>query len=155
MAEKARHAYGKSENLQNALDSGAVDAFDILFLDGDTDPKIGWVDKSGNPIIMKSTTELEGQVEELVTEIESKISTEEAEAKINEVVTEKVNTVVTETVETIVTEKVETVVNEKVETKIDSSMDEKVEEAINSANSYTDEKIAEILDASFGEVIEF
>ena len=47
MADKSKHAFGKSENLQSALDSGAVDAYDILFLDGDTDPKLGWVDASG------------------------------------------------------------------------------------------------------------
>lgn len=45
--DKSRHAFGNSANLQSALDSGAVDAYDILFLDGDTDPKIGWVDKNG------------------------------------------------------------------------------------------------------------
>lgn len=45
--DKSRHAFGKSQNLSQALDSGAVDAYDILFLDGDTDPKIGWVDKNG------------------------------------------------------------------------------------------------------------
>jgi hypothetical protein len=45
--DKSRHAFGKSENLSVALDSGAVDAYDILFLDGDTDPKLGWVDASG------------------------------------------------------------------------------------------------------------
>ena len=45
--DKSRHAFGKSANLQTALDSGAVDAYDILFLDGDTDPKLGWVDASG------------------------------------------------------------------------------------------------------------
>ncbi len=45
--DKSRHAFGKSVNLQSALDSGAVDAYDILFLDGDTDPKLGWVDASG------------------------------------------------------------------------------------------------------------
>ena len=45
--KRARHAFGDSENLQNALDSGVVDAYDILFLDGDTDPKVGWVDKNG------------------------------------------------------------------------------------------------------------
>lgn len=47
MADKARHAFGNSANLQSALDSGAIDAYDILFLDGDTDPKLGWVDKNG------------------------------------------------------------------------------------------------------------
>ena len=48
MAEqKARHAYGKSESLQAALEAGSIDAYDILFLDGDTKPKIGWVTKDG------------------------------------------------------------------------------------------------------------
>lgn len=47
MADKARHAYGKSENLEAALQSGAINAYDILFLDGDTNPKVGWVDKDG------------------------------------------------------------------------------------------------------------
>lgn len=45
--DKSRHAFGNSTKLQSALDSGVVDAYDILFLDGDTDPKIGWVDKNG------------------------------------------------------------------------------------------------------------
>lgn len=46
MADRARHAYGNTENLDSALASGAIDSFDILFLDGDTAPKIGWVDKN-------------------------------------------------------------------------------------------------------------
>ena len=44
--DKARHAFGNSENLESALQSNAIDAYDILFLDGDTAPKIGWVDKN-------------------------------------------------------------------------------------------------------------
>ena len=47
MADKARHAFGQSANLEAALNSGAIDAYDILFLDGDTEPKVGWVDKNG------------------------------------------------------------------------------------------------------------
>ena len=47
MADRARHAFGNSANLDAALQSGAIDAYDILFLDGDTEPKIGWVDKNG------------------------------------------------------------------------------------------------------------
>lgn len=54
MSSQAKHAYGNSENLMKAVESGAVDAYDILFLDGDTDPKIGWVDKDGNVKIVKS-----------------------------------------------------------------------------------------------------
>ena len=45
--DKARHAFGNSANLESALNSGAIDAYDILFLDGDTEPKVGWVDKNG------------------------------------------------------------------------------------------------------------
>lgn len=59
MAMKAKHAFGSSENLTSALSSGAIDSFDILFLDGDTDnPKIGWVDKNGNPVILKEEDEV-------------------------------------------------------------------------------------------------
>lgn len=53
MAEKAKHAFGSSSNIEQALQSGAIDNFDILFLDGDTDePKVGWIDKEGNPVIV-------------------------------------------------------------------------------------------------------
>ena len=51
---QAKHAYGNSENLMDAISKGAIDAFDILLLDGDTDPKIGWVDKDGKVKIVKS-----------------------------------------------------------------------------------------------------
>ena len=47
MADKARHAFGNSANIQSALTAGTIDAYDILFLDGDTEPKVGWVDKNG------------------------------------------------------------------------------------------------------------
>lgn len=47
MSEKARHAFGQSAGVSTALDNGLIDAYDILFLDGDTQPKIGWIDKNG------------------------------------------------------------------------------------------------------------
>ena len=49
---RSKHAFGSTKNLQNALDSGKVDQFDILFLDGDTNPKIGWVNRNGDPVIV-------------------------------------------------------------------------------------------------------
>lgn len=55
---KARHAFGSSQNLENALKSGIVDAFDVLFLDGDTDPKIGWVDRNGQIRILQEEDEV-------------------------------------------------------------------------------------------------
>ena len=55
MADKARHAYGSRKNLEQALASGTIDSFDVLFLSGEGEtPAIGWVDKDGNPIIVES-----------------------------------------------------------------------------------------------------
>ena len=55
MAEKAKHAFGSSSNIEQALQNNAIDSFDILFLDGDTDnPKIGWVDKDGKSVIVNT-----------------------------------------------------------------------------------------------------
>ena len=47
MANKAKHAFGNLADVQAALDDGKINAYDILFLDGDTDPKVGWIDKNG------------------------------------------------------------------------------------------------------------
>lgn len=72
MAEqKARHAYGKSESLQTALTSGVIDAYDILFLDGDTKPKIGWVTKDGALAIVDN--------EPRVVKVEDALPTENAQ----------------------------------------------------------------------------
>ena len=52
---RSRYAFGSSANIQSALASGAIDAYDVLLLDGNTDnPKVGWIDKDGNPVIVKS-----------------------------------------------------------------------------------------------------
>lgn len=59
MAQKARHAYGSRADLDAAVKAGVVDSFDILFLNGEGEnPAIGWIDKSGNPIIAE--TDLSG-----------------------------------------------------------------------------------------------
>ena len=55
MAEmKAKHAFGSSANLESAIASGIIDNYDLLFLDGETDPKVGWIDKDGNVRIVKN-----------------------------------------------------------------------------------------------------
>ncbi len=92
MAERARHAFGSSQNLDDAIQAGKIDAFDILFLDGDIDPKIGWLDKDGSPVIMESTTEVKGQVAELKTELSTKADAAEVNTKINQAVTDTVAT---------------------------------------------------------------
>ena len=58
MANKAKHAFGSSENIDAALSSGKIDAYDILFLDGATDPKIGWIDKNGNKVIIEDKEQI-------------------------------------------------------------------------------------------------
>lgn len=53
MANKAKHAYGSRANLAAAIKAEKVDAYDILFLNGeDESPAIGWIDKDGNPVIV-------------------------------------------------------------------------------------------------------
>lgn len=47
MANKAKHAFGNSSSIETAKQANKIDAFDILFLDGDTEPKVGWLDKNG------------------------------------------------------------------------------------------------------------
>ena len=51
---RSKHAFGSSINIDAALDAKKIDAFDVLFLDGDTDnPKVGWIDGKGNKVIIK------------------------------------------------------------------------------------------------------
>lgn len=67
MAEnlRSKHAFGSSENLDQAIASGAIDQYDILFLDGGTDdPKVGWIDKNGNKVIVRDKEQVK-RVDEL------------------------------------------------------------------------------------------
>lgn len=54
MALKSRHAFGNSANISAALTAGTIDEYDILFLDGDTEPKIGWIDAKGEIRIIEN-----------------------------------------------------------------------------------------------------
>ena len=98
MAERAKHAFGTSENLQNALNSGVIDAYDILFLDGDTDPKVGWVDKNGVVRMVENGTDVDlsgieselatkANAEEVETQLATKADAKEVDAKIDEIET--------------------------------------------------------------------
>lgn len=50
---RSKHAFGSIENLQNAIDSGKVDQFDILYLLDENDkPQVGWINKQGEPVIV-------------------------------------------------------------------------------------------------------
>ena len=58
MASKSKNAFGPLANIESALQSGAIDAYDILFLDGETEPKIGWIDKNGVARIVKDKEQI-------------------------------------------------------------------------------------------------
>ena len=51
---RSKHAFGNSNGIDAALEAGKIDMFDVLFLDGDTKPKIGWIDKNGNKVIVEA-----------------------------------------------------------------------------------------------------
>lgn len=44
---RSKHGFGNLIDVENAKLLGKLDEYDILFLDGDTEPKIGWIDKNG------------------------------------------------------------------------------------------------------------
>lgn len=50
MAKKSKHAFGSEQNVDSALISGALGAYDVLFLN---EGKIGWIDKNGNKVILE------------------------------------------------------------------------------------------------------
>lgn len=63
----SKHAFGKSSGIQAALDAGAIDERDILFLDEDTNPKIGWIKKNGEVVVIETGEDDVIPVEELPT----------------------------------------------------------------------------------------
>jgi hypothetical protein len=100
---RSKHAFGNSDGIQAAIDAGKIDAFDILFLDGNTDkPKIGWIDKNGEIVIVQDE---KADLSELEAEVATKADAEEVKAELAEkadvsVVDEKIDQAVTDTVAT-------------------------------------------------------
>lgn len=66
MAEKAKHAFGSEAKIPEALASGKIDAYDILFLD---EKKVGWIDKNGEVVIAEP--DLSGIEAEIATKANS------------------------------------------------------------------------------------
>lgn len=87
MANRAKHAFGALERIDDALSSGSINAYDILFVkDANGKPYVGWIDKDGNKVICESgDVDLSG-IEAEIANIESALSTkanaEEIDAKI-------------------------------------------------------------------------
>jgi hypothetical protein len=99
MANKAKHAFGALERVDSAIQSGKVDAYDILFMkDENGKPYVGWIDKDGKKVIVDDSAEfatleaeiankadsedVEAEVKALETQIEEKVNAETVQAMI-------------------------------------------------------------------------
>lgn len=110
MAMKAKHAFGNLADVEKALETGRIDSYDILFLDGDTEPKIGWIDKNGNPVILKDEkadlSEVEADVEALESAMAEKANASDVEtletALATKVTAEEVKTMIKESEDSLV-----------------------------------------------------
>lgn len=113
MAMKAKHAFGTLEKIDEALSSGKIDSYDILFVkDADGKPYVGWIDKDGNKVICDNSEEFDAMltqintkadaadVEKLESQIATKVGAEEVEALENQIATK----VDAETVQTMIEE---------------------------------------------------
>lgn len=99
MAKKAKHAFGALERVDENIQSGVIDSYDVLFVkDSKGNPYVGWVSKDGQKEIVDPYAEvakLETQVnaelatkadaEEVKAEIATKVGVEEVDAKIKTV----------------------------------------------------------------------
>jgi hypothetical protein len=102
MADRAKHAFGNLADVQVALDAGKINAYDILFLDGDTEPKIGWIDKNG----VFRLVENEADFSELKAVIATKADASDVEALEGQIATK----VDADTVQTMIEEHSESVI---------------------------------------------
>lgn len=138
MANKAKHAFGSSENIATALQAGTINERDILFLDEKTDnPKVGWITKDGEVVIAST------DVSALEAEIATKANAEDVEAEIAKKantaeVEEKINTAVTDTVATV-----------------KAYTDGKVKSAVEAAMSEHLVKRYEVADAPAGTLVDY
>lgn len=106
MAEKAKHAHGSRANLNAAIESNKIDAYDVLFLSGeDESPAIGWVDRDGNPIIISPADEVSKLETKINAELATKVSDSDVDTKVDSAVSNAM-TDIDERIGEIVAEKI-------------------------------------------------
>lgn len=171
MADKAKFAYGSLSGLQSALDSGKVDAFDLLCLIDEGVARIGWVDKQGVPQIVSVPEDdvllvdelpetgklgiiyIMGEVAYLWTGTQFVViseSTDLTETKNKLDALESAIKVIEE-----IAANVEAELDEKADAKqVIADIDQAKEDTVSSANAYTDEQIAKVMDMHHGEKYE-
>lgn len=83
MAERAKHAFGTLEKIDEALAAGTIDSYDILFVkDANGKPYVGWIDKDGNKVICENTAELSA----LEAKIAAKADTDDVQSMVDSAV---------------------------------------------------------------------
>lgn len=71
---KVQYVHGASSAVETAKTEDKIHAYDILFLDGETTPTIGWLDKNGETRIVDTKNVITVDTESLpVTGVEGKI----------------------------------------------------------------------------------
>lgn len=79
---KAKHAFGQSTGIEAAKQANKINAFDILFLDGDTAPKVGWLDSQGNTVIVDHRPDLAKVEAEIEVELAKKANISDVDEKL-------------------------------------------------------------------------
>lgn len=134
MADRAKHAFGALERVDQAIQSKTIDAYDILFVkDENGKPYVGWIDKDGKKVIVDDSAEFAA----LESEIASKANADEVEAA-------------------IATKADAQEVETKLSTKADTSDVEALEEQV--ATKVTTEEVKMMIkesEDSFVEIVEF
>ncbi len=157
---RSKHGFGAFEDVDAAIESGAVDEFDLLMTkDKDGKAHFGWVEKDGNSIFVETVTpsELEASVGALESEIAEKATAEEVEAKIVEAKEEMLADVDSKVVEA--KEEVLASVDEKVETAVESAIetivDEKLEAAVADSDKSYEKVKYEFTDVPVGTLVDY
>lgn len=123
---RSKHAFGSIERVDDAIARGAIDAYDILFLD---EKKIGWIDKNGNKVILEDKEQVV-RVDELP---------ETGEDDVVYICNAKIY--IWNGTEFTTPTGGDGVAEDVVDTKVDTAK----QEAVADANAYTDEKIEEAI----------
>ena len=166
---RSKHGFGKYENVAAAIESGAVDEFDLLLTENaEGKAKFGWVRKDGTPIFLEDvdTSEIEASVEALETEMANKANVEEIEAKFAEKAnSEDIVALETELAKKANAEEIEAKMAEKANaeeviaelaTKANAEeMNAKFDEIVAESKSYTDGKIESAVNEHLAKKYEF
>lgn len=128
MAEmKARHAFGNLSDVQRALDSGKINEYDILFLDGDTEPKIGWIDAKGEFRLVQNEADF-SELEEIISkkadaaEVEAKLTEKANASEVETALASKADAEKVEAMETEIAAKANASDVETLETELDTKV---------------------------------